>query len=136
VKVHDQKARLDEVGATALFVVHDEPALVRTTLLANLEPAYPILVDRERVAYRAWGLRRAAAWKIWADPRVWTRYASLLVRGERIRGFGEDTLQLGGDFVVGRDSTLVYARPQRRDDRPPVAELLRALAVAAHRESH
>ena len=130
MKVHQQRARLDALGATVLFVVHDEPALVRRTLLADLEPAYPVLVDGARVAYRAWGLRRASAWNVWADPRVWGRYAVLLLRGERIRGFGADALQLGGDFVVGRDGTLVYARPQRHDDRPPVADLLRAVELA------
>jgi hypothetical protein len=128
VKVLEQRARLDELGATVLFVVHDEPALVRRTLLADLEPAYPILVDRERHAYNAWGLRRAPAWRIWADPRVWLRYARLLRQGERIRGRGQDTLQLGGDFVVGPDGTLTYARPQQADDRPAVSELLRAIA--------
>ncbi len=131
MKVHHQRRRLDELGATALFVVHDDPAFVRRTLLAELEPAYPILVDRDRSAYRAWGLRRAPVWRIWADPRVWFQYARLLRQGERIRGRGQDTLQLGGDFVVGPDGVLIYARPQRRDDRPPVAELVRALETAA-----
>lgn len=135
MKVHQRQKRLDELGAAALFVVHDEPALVRATLLAEVEPVYPVLVDRDRVAYRAWGLRRARVWSVWADPRVWGRYARLLLGGERIRGFGEDTLQLGGDFVIGRDGTLTYARPQRVDDRPPVAELVRALEVAA-RQPH
>jgi AhpC/TSA antioxidant enzyme len=131
VKVLHHRRRLEELGAIALFVVHDDPALVRRTLLADLEPAYPILVDGKRSAYREWGLQRAPWWRVWADPRVWGRYARLLLEGERIRGRGEDTLQLGGDFVVGRDGLLAYSRPQRRDDRPPVAELLRALAQAA-----
>ncbi len=131
MKVHHRQGRLEELGATAIFVVHDDPALVRRTLLADLEPAYPILVDRDRRAYRAWGLRRGSAWRIWADPRVWLEYVRLLGGGERIRGRGQDTLQLGGDFVVGPDGVLTYARPQRRDDRPPVADLIRALETAA-----
>jgi hypothetical protein len=131
VKVHQQRRRLAELGATALFVVNDDPALVRRTLLAELEPAYPILVDRNRRAYRAWGLRRAPVWRIWADPLVWLQYARLVRQGERIRGRGQDTLQFGGDFVVGPDGALIYARPQRRDDRPPLADLVRALETAA-----
>jgi hypothetical protein len=43
----------------------------------------------------------------------------------------QDTLQLGGDFVVGGDGRLVYAfRSADPDDRPPVADLI---AAAAHR---
>jgi hypothetical protein len=41
-----------------------------------------------------------------------------------------DTLQLGGDFVVDPAGIVVYARPQRRDDRPPVLALLGELERA------
>jgi len=39
----------------------------------------------------------------------------------------EDTLQLGGDFVVGRDGRLVYVyRSKGPADRPPVDDLIAA----------
>ncbi|MGZ5295693.1 MAG: hypothetical protein ACXWYT_02105 [Actinomycetota bacterium] len=41
------------------------------------------------------------------------------------RLLGRDTLQLGGDFVVEPAAVITYARPQRRDDRPPMGVLLR-----------
>ncbi len=131
MKVLSQKQKLDDLGATAVFVVHDDPALVRNGLLSGLDVPYPVLVDGDRAAYRAWGMRRSGVAGVWLDPRVWARYAGLVVRGERVRRLGRDTLQLGGDFVVGPDGIVTYARPQRRDDRPPVAELLRELRVAA-----
>ena len=130
MKVLRYKHRLDEIGASAVFVTFDDPVAVRSGLLAGLEVPYPVLVDRERESYRAWGLRRSSVAGIWLDPRVWARYATLILRGERMRRFGSDTLQLGGDFVLDRDGTVVYARPQRRDDRPPVGELLAALRDA------
>lgn len=112
-------------GAAARFVVHDEPQLIREQLLAGVgELPFPVLVDRERDAYRRWGLGRAPWWRVWLDPEVWKQYARLLTSGQRIRGAGEDTLQLGGDFVVAPDGTIASSRPQRRDDRPPVGELL------------
>ena len=114
-----------------LFVAFDDPELLRRSLVAGIDLVFPVLVDRERLAYRAWGLRRSSIAGVWLDPRVWWRYASLLARGERLRGFGSDTLQLGGDFVVGADGEIAWARPQRRDDRPPVAELLRQLEAAS-----
>lgn len=43
---------------------------------------------------------------------------ALALVGEVARELGIDTLQLGGDGVVAD------ARPQRTDDRPPVAVLL------------
>ncbi|HET8605464.1 MAG TPA: peroxiredoxin-like family protein [Gaiellaceae bacterium] len=127
MKVLYHRQRISEAGATALFVVHDEPELVRRTMLAGLELPFPVLVDLDRTAYAAWGMTRASSLRIWGDPRVWLRYLNTVLHGQRPTRFGADTLQLGGDFVVAADGTIAYARPQRTDDRPPVAELLRAL---------
>jgi hypothetical protein len=113
-----------------VFVTFDDPEAVRGSLLAGLEVPYPVLVDRERESYRAWGLRRSSVAGIWLDPRVWARYTSLILRGERMHRPTADTLQLGGDFVLDRDGIVVYARPQQRDDRPPVGALLAALRNA------
>jgi hypothetical protein len=130
VKVLHHAERIDGLG-TALFVAFDAPECLRESLLHGLEVPYPVLVDRERSAYRAWGLGRGSLLTIWGDPGVWRRYASELARGARLRRPVGDTLQLGGDFVVDPAGTVVFSRPQQRDDRPPVAELLRALERAA-----
>ena len=131
MKVLSQKPKLDGLGATALFVVHDDPPLIRRGLLAGLDVPYPVLVDLERAAYRDWGLRRSSRAGVWLDPRIWARYAALMARGERLRPFGRDTLQLGGDFVVDPDGIVTYARPQRRDDRPPVSVLVDELRATS-----
>jgi AhpC/TSA antioxidant enzyme len=130
VKVLHHRQRIDQLG-TALFVAFDPPERLRGSLLQGLELPYPLLVDGARSAYRAWGLGRASVLRIWGDPRVWKRYAGELARGARLRRPGSDTLQLGGDFVIDPAGTVAYSRPQRRDDRPPVAELLRALERAS-----
>ena len=130
MKVLHQRERIDAAGS-ALFVAFDTPERLRNSLLQGLEVTYPILVDGDRRAYRAWGLERGSVLGVWGDPRVWLRYGRELASGVRLRRPGADTLQLGGDFVVDPAGTVVYARPQRRDDRPPVAELVRALERAA-----
>ncbi len=131
MKVLGQTEKLAAIGATAVFVVHDEPERVLTGLLSGLDVPFPVLVDRERDAYRAWGLRRSSLAGVWLDPLVWGRYAVLMARGERPRRLGRDTLQLGGDFVVGPGGTVTYARPQRRDDRPSVLTLVSELRASA-----
>ncbi len=129
-----RRDRIAELGATAAVVVHDEPERVREGLLQGFDVPYPVIVDLDRLAYRAWGLRRANPARIYLDPAVWRAYGRLLRGGgERLRPAGRDTLQLGGDFVVGSDGRLVYSRPQRADDRPPVGALVKALSEAARR---
>jgi hypothetical protein len=60
-------------------------------------------------------------------PTTIRAYARLLRDGGRVRRPTEDTLQLGGDFVVGRDGRLVYAyRSEGPADRPSVDELISA----------
>lgn len=131
MKVLARRDRIGAIPAEVLLVAFDEPELLRQTLLRDLDCPYPVLVDRDGASYRRWGLGRAPVSRIWLDPRVWLAYARLIAGGERPRALGRDTLQLGGDFVVGPDGTIVYARPQERDDRPPVAVLLRELEAAA-----
>lgn len=125
--MHDRKDRIEELGADVVFVAFDEPDELRAKLVAGVDLAFPLAYDPARESYGRWGLQRSPWWKIWLDPGVWKAYARLLASGERLRGGGTDALQLGGDFVVAADGTVVYARPQERDDRPPVGELLRAV---------
>lgn len=79
------------------------------------------------IAYRAYGLGRGSVWKVWG-PKVWWAYLRLIRRGRRFQRPTEDTLQLGGDFVVGRDGRLVYAfRSADAADRPSVGDLTAAV---------
>jgi peroxiredoxin len=91
---------------------------------------YPVLTDETRDTYRAYGLGRGPWWRIWG-PATLRAYGRLMRKGARLQAPKEDTLQLGGDFVVGRDGRLLYAyRSKGPDDRPAVDELVAAVAGA------
>ena len=133
MKVLHHRDRIARAGGSVVFVVHDPPERVHAGLLGGLDLPWPVLVDLDRVAYRAWGLRRASFGTVWLDPRVWARYGRLLLGGERLRRLGRDTLQLGGDFVLDPDGVVTWARSQHADDRPPVGVVLAELERAARR---
>lgn len=124
MKVVRRTDRLRAHGVLAVFVTFDDPDDVRRMMLDGIDSPWPVLHDPELHAYRAWGLRRASFADIWLDPNMYRQYGQLLRGGERIRGFGRDRRQLGGDFVVDQQGNVVYSRPQRRDDRPPVGSLV------------
>jgi hypothetical protein len=119
--------RLDDLGDC-------EVALVTFTAPRNLRGyrgrlglPYPVLADPERRAYRAYALRRGPWWRVWG-PAALRAYAGLVRRGGRVERPTEDTLQLGGDFVVGPTGRLVYAyRSRGPADRPPVDDLVAAV---------
>jgi hypothetical protein len=127
VKVLEQLDRIEALGGSVVVVVYDAPARVRAGLLQGLEVTVPVLVDAQRVAYRAWGLERAGFARIWLDPSVWGRYARVALHERRLPRLGTDTRQLGGDLVVDAGGVVRYACPQRRDVRPPVLRLLAEL---------
>lgn len=135
MKVLGKRDRIEALGGAVVFVVHDDAARVREGLLRGLDVFFPVLVDRERRAYEAWGMGRSSVAGVWLDPRVWLRYARLLAGGHPPLRLGGDTLQLGGDFVVDPAGVVTYARPQKRDDRPPVGVLLDELRLAAGERS-
>lgn len=129
MKVRQRWDRWEAIGAVAVFVVFDDPELLRRTMFADIDVddlPFEVAVDRARTSYRAWGLHRVRRRDIWLDPAVYRTYWRLLRAGDRLRAGGSDSLQLGGDFVLDRAGRIAYARPQVRDDRPPVAELLAA----------
>ncbi len=98
----------------------------------KLDLPYPIWGDPRRTTYRALGFERASWRRVWLDPRVWTRYATLLARGRRTERSGQDELQLGGDVVLDAGGRLAWIyRGAGPEDRPGVELLIRAVRDAA-----
>lgn len=91
---------------------------------------FPVLVDPDRQAYRAFGLGRGSVARIYGWKAA-KRYVEIY-RTEglaNLRRPEEDSLQLGGDFVIAPDGTLAYGFwGQGPDDRPAVDELIKAVS--------
>ncbi len=96
------------------------------------ELAFSVLVDGSRTSYRAFGLGRGSVWRVWG-VRALRRYIEI-VRSEGLWGLRrptDDTLQLGGDFVVAPDGTLAWGFwGEGPHDRPEVDDLVAAVSKA------
>jgi len=117
-------------GCSVAVVSQSQPAE-----LARYRPAQRwkvrVLADPQRRLYQALGLERTRPW-IFLWPPVVLGYLWSLLRGYRPRlpRPGEDVLQLGGDFLLNRRRTLLYAyRSAHPTDRPSAATLLAVLDV-------
>lgn len=123
------RSRLEEFGdARVVVVTFRAPGRVVEYQRDRLDPL-PVLVDQERTSYRDYGFGRGGVGAVWG-PKVWLAYARLLRRGRRLRRPVDDTLQLGGDVVVGPDGMIAYVfRSEDPDDRPSVDELVAAVGV-------
>jgi peroxiredoxin len=85
---------------------------------------WPLLIDRHRVLYQAYGMGQGRWWAIWG-PATWRRYVDLVVRGRRLRPPTGDVYQLGGDVLVDPAGRVALHHVGRGPaDRPAIAALL------------
>ncbi len=86
-------------------------------------PSFRLLLDRERMVYRIFGLEQSLS-KSWSLGMLWS-YIRLMRAGRKWRGIQGNSIQLGGDFIVGADGVVRMAyRSHDPTDRPAVDELL------------
>jgi hypothetical protein len=128
--VRDQYEEIRRLGGEVLVVSFAPPALLA---LYEREQSLPfaVVADPTRAVYQAFGLERTT-WREMLRGGVLWRYTRLMLRGWSPKRMNkdEDVLQLGGDFVLDEHRRLVYAhRSAEPTDRPPVAELLKAIAT-------
>ncbi len=113
------------LGAEVLAICFDPPERAARYAREQVLP-FPLLVDRARQVYRAYGLEREAWWRF-LQPALWLSSLRLLAAGRRARRPEADPFQLGGDFVVDPAGRLALAHPARHPlDRPTVYALLAA----------
>jgi hypothetical protein len=86
-----------------------------------------VLLDRDRAVYKAYQLERSRL-RAW-HPRVLRVYIKRWLQGGRFfDSHGDDTSQLGGDFIVDKNGILKYVHPSHDPtDRSPVDDLLKVL---------
>jgi peroxiredoxin len=127
VKVLHHRERIEAAGATVMAVGFDSPE----RMLRGIDFPWPVLIDRDRVAYREYGLGRAPL--TYALRLGWLPgYVRKLLRGDPLKRPGLDVMQLGGDFVIDREGVVVLAHPSKHfEDREPVGALVKALEKAA-----
>jgi peroxiredoxin len=128
------RGRIDEFGDAEIVLVTFTRQRNLRGYRGRLRLPFTVVTDETQQIYRTYGLGKGPWWKVWGVGTI-KRYFDLLTHeGYQVGDLkrpSEDTLQLGGDFVVGLDGRLVYVfRSKNVDDRPPIDDLIRAVAQA------
>jgi len=89
--------------------------------------SFDVLLDRDRTVYQAYQLERSRLKA--KSPRILWLYFTYWLQGRKFHdSHGDDTSQLGGDFIIDKNRILRLVHPsQDPADRPPVDDLLKAL---------
>lgn len=121
---------LDRLGDAAVAVITFSQWQELAAYRDRLALPFPVLSDPDRTQYRAFGLGRGTYREVYGLGTI-RLYTRLIRRGRRFRLPDQDTLQLGGDAVIGRDGRLRYVyRSRSPDTRPAVADLVAAVERA------
>ena len=123
------RQRYGEIQAKGAEVVaiSFEPRDRLFQLTRQLQLPFTILSNPERDVYDAYGLVRGSLLRIFSPGTIWI-YLKHFARGRRYHHAASDWRQLGGDFVLGEDGTVLYEhRGRTPNDRPTVPGLIAEL---------
>lgn len=90
---------------------------------------FPLLLDRDLVLYKMFGIRRKL--KVAWDLKIFVAYAEAVAGGrvDNIAYSGDDVTVIGGDFIADATGKLVYTHCSKEQyDRPEVDDLLLILS--------
>ena len=112
-------------GIPVVFVHMGLPHEGKAFLAAQGWPDARHVSDPERHLYRAFGLRRAGAWRVALSPRVWWGGArSILLEGHRAGRPVGDPYQLPGAFLLAEGRIEAAFRHRTSADRPDYLRLV------------
>ena len=93
--------------------------------LERYKSTLPLLLDRDLVLYRLFGIRRLL--KVAWDLKVFIAYAEAVAGGrvDNIAYEGDDVTVIGGDFIADATGKLIYSYCSKEQyDRPDIDTLL------------
>lgn len=123
--MRDHEEELTAAGA-ALAAIGLGGRHYASTFRAETGIRFPLLVDRDRTAYRLAGLRSASLLHLLRRDNVRAR-SRAKAGGHSQHRLGRDPLQLGGSFVFAPGNVDLHAHvSQTFGDNAPVEELIEA----------
>jgi peroxiredoxin len=124
----DEFAKLD----THVYIISFSTLPALQQWMNDVCGTFTVLLDHDRVVYKAYQLERSR-WRSWHPRVVWVYIKRWFQQGEFYDSHGDDTSQLGGDFIVDKNGILRFIHPGHDpSDRPSVDELVKALKQIDH----
>jgi peroxiredoxin len=125
---HDEFAKLN----TRVYIISFGTLPALQQWMNEVCSTFTVLLDRDRTAYKDYHLERSRL-RSWHPRVVWIYVKRWLQHGEFYESHGDDTSQLGGDFIVDKNGILRLFHPSRDpSDRSSVDELVKVLKQIDH----
>lgn len=118
------KDQFEKHGVAIIVISFAQPERLVTYQQHHQWP-FLLLADPDRAAYHFFNLKRLPWYRIFSQSTL-KMYFRLLRKGRKIENYGKDDYyQSGGDFLVNRQGTVLFAhRSHDPSDRPSVEQIL------------
>lgn len=121
-QLRQQQARLDELNIRVRIVAFDDDFMAKAYALET-KLTWPLLLDRERSLYAAYGMGKGSWWNIY-NPISIARYILLILRGKKPGQPGGDWRQMGGDVLIDKEGIVrIHHVSSDPHDRPTMAKI-------------
>lgn len=119
------QAEIEAAQANVVTVSFGTPYWAQVWLQETQSP-FPFLVDADRAAYHAFGLK-SSVFSSWSPANLWY-YAKAVLEKRETFGKRGDPHQLGGDFIIDARGIIRLAHPSSEPtDRPTMEKILTTL---------
>jgi hypothetical protein len=130
IRLIQARERIVQANTEVVLIAHHDPELMMSKMMHSLNLPFALLFDSTRTAYRRWGLGNVGLSAFVLRPGLYLEAARVLLRREKSLGPAPDRTQMGGDFIVDRHGTLVFANRLRSfHDRAKVDDLLALIST-------
>jgi len=113
---------LKRLNTEVVLISFSEPELGKRWLEETCAP-FVMLIDQELKVYQAYGMKRSffGTW----NPATILFYIRMFLAGRKWHGIQGDPNQMGGDFIIDKNGTLILSYPSEdATDRPTEEGLL------------
>jgi hypothetical protein len=119
----ERQDEFNQAGTRVLIVSFGTLPAIQQWMKETCE-SIEVLFDPERQVYKAYELERS--WlRAWHPKAIWFYFKRWIQGGTFHDSNGDDTTQLGGDFIIDKHGTLRMVYPSHDPtDRPAVDDLL------------
>lgn len=127
--MREHREEFSRIGLKVVIITFESDFFARS-YEAESGLDWPLLVDREREAYRYYDMLRASFWDLWG-PSSWRAYLRELGKGGKLRPASDDIHQRGGDVLIDPGGVVrLHHVGEGPADRPSVEAILARVAGA------
>jgi hypothetical protein len=90
---------------TQIVIVTFEANYLARQYIKETGIEWPLLIDKDRHVYHAYGMMQARFWDIWG-PSTWLAYLKEIAKGEKLKMSGGDIQQRGGDVLISPEGII------------------------------